>query len=201
LKTIFQTLFIAVAISACNTGLQSETKENGINNTLAGYSEAQTTQESDNTNQNVSRLIGKTTSEIENMGWFNCAATVIDSDESGNRYAVSKLAKSQIECGSGAGKILLVRFVSRDGNKAVYEVIDEIDIQSNYPEKEYKWTTCKINGANGEEFYVIHFKDQRQAELTGIYDLWTIDLKAGKFVKVKKPDAVSCVNPDYYDGL
>jgi hypothetical protein len=207
MKTIFQAILIAVALSSCNADVKTETLSNSISQTTVDDSEvksahfAQTMGESGSTYQKGSSLTGKNTIEIENMGWFNCAGTIIDSDESGNSYAISQLAKSQKECRNGAGKILLKRFVSRDGNKAVYEVIDEINIQSNYPEKEYNWTTCKINGASGEEFYVIHFKDQRQAELTEIYDLWAIDLKAGKFVKVKKSDAVSCVNPDYSDGL
>jgi len=201
MKKVFQAIFVAVAFSSCNANLQTETIENDISQSAVGDSEAQTTGESNTTYLKGSSLIGKTTVEIENMGFFNCAGTLIVSNENESRYAVSQLAKSQEECRKGRSKILLERFVSRNGNKAVFEVIDEINIRSNYPEKDYNWTTCKVKGADDEQFYVIHFKDQRQAELTKIYDLWAVDLIAGKFIKIKNSDGVTCVNPDYSDGL
>ncbi|GAB3532963.1 hypothetical protein GCM10027443_17520 [Pontibacter brevis] len=205
MKTIFQAILIAVALSACNADVKTET--NSISQAAVDKSDAQsarfaqTTTEIKSTQNKSSSLIGKTTVEVENMGWFSCAGTLIDSEQSESQYAVSQLAKSQKECRNGEGKILLERFVRRNGDKAVFEVIDEINIQSNYPKKEYNWTTCEVKGADGEQFYVIHFKDQRQAELTEIYDLWTVDLIAGKFVKVNNAEGVTCVNPDYSDGL
>jgi hypothetical protein len=207
MKTIFQAILVAVALSSCNADVKTETLSNSINQTAVDNSDAQsahfpqTTGESESTKQKSNSLIGKTSVEIESMGWFSCAGTVIDSGKSEIKYAVSQLAKSQKECRNGEGKILLERFVRRNGDKAVFEVLDEINIQSNHPEKEYNWTTCEVKGADGEQFYVIHFKDQRQAELTEIYDLWTVDLIAGKFVKVKNSEGVTCVNPDYSDGL
>ncbi|MBF9255772.1 hypothetical protein I2I11_20910 [Pontibacter sp. 172403-2] len=207
MMTTFQLILIAVALSSCYADVKTEIFSNGIGQTRVDKSDAQSAQfsqtmaESESTQQKSSSLIGKTTTEIENMGWFSCAGTLIASEQSESKYAVSQLAKSQNKCNNGEGKILLERFVRRNGDKAVFEVIDEINILSNYPEKEYNWTTCEVKGAEGEQFYVIHFKDRRQAELTEIHDLWTVDLIAGKFVKVKNAEGVTCVNPDYSDGL
>jgi hypothetical protein len=205
MKTIFKAILIAVALSSCDANPKTETLS--ISQTTVDDSEAQpthfaqSTEESGSTYQKGSSLIGKTTIDLEIMEWFNCAGTLIDSEQNESEYAVSLLAKSQRECRNGEGRILLERFISRNGNKPVFEVLDEINIQSNYPKKAFHWTTCKVKEANGEQFYVIHFKDQRQAELTEIYDLWAIDLKAGKFIKVQNSGNVTCVNPDYSDGL
>lgn len=207
MKTIFKAILIAFAFSSCNADVNTEIAEKGISQTVVDEPEAQsvrfsqTTGDDEATFQKDSSLIGKTTVEIEKMSWFNCAGTLIGSNESESELWISQLAKSQEECRNGTGKILLKRLISRNVNKAVFEVIDEINIESNYPEKEYNWTTCKVKGADGEEFYVIHFKDQRQAELTEIYDLWAVDMIAGKFVKVKNSDGATCFNPDYSDGL
>jgi hypothetical protein len=203
MKTIFQAILIVLALSSCDADVKTETiSQTAVDNSNAQSAHfAQAPGKSETIQHNSSSLIGNTTVEIESMGWFSCASTLLDSEQSESKYAVSQLAKSQKECRNGKGKILLERFVSRNRNKAVFEVIDEINIQSNYPEKEYSWTTCKMTGADGEEFYVIHFKNQRQAELTKIYDLWTVDLIAGKFEKVKNSEGVICVNLDYSDRL
>mgnify|MGYP003577299136 CR=1 FL=1 len=58
-----------------------------------------------------------------------------------------------------------------------------------------------MKGVDGEQIYVIDFKDQQQAALTEIYDLWAVDVIAGKFIKIKDSDDVTCVNPDYSDDL
>jgi len=136
------------------------------------------------------------------MGWFDCAGTVIGPDGNTNSYVISQLSKSQKECRYGKGKIILEKFLyRRNDGIAVHEVIDEIDIESNSPEKEYNWTTCKVNGVSSKQLYLIYFKDQRQAELTAIWDLWEIDFKLEKFVKVENVERVTCVNPDYSDEI
>ena len=208
MKTTIKAVLMAVVFSSCNnTDFKTEAVDNEVIQTTVDDSQVQSiplakaTVESNTAYQKDSSLIGKTTAEIEEYGFFDCAGTVLGSNESEGRLWVSQLAKSQEECRNGAGKILLQRVIGRNGNKAVFEVLDEINIQSSYPEKEYNWTTCKVKGVDGEQFYVIHFKDQRQVELTGIYDLWAIDIKAGKFVKVKNSEDVTCANPDYSEDL
>ncbi|MFD2515983.1 hypothetical protein ACFSRY_19075 [Pontibacter locisalis] len=207
MKTILRAILIIVTFCSCNAEVKTETVNDDISRTAIGDSEAQsnrvsqTTGEGDGAKQNGISLIGKTTIEIEGMGWFNCAGTLIDSNQDEGGFWISQLAKSQEECRNGSGKILLQKLISRNGNKAVFEVMDEIDIESSYPEKEYNWTTCKVKEAAGEELYVIHFKDQQQAELTEIHDSWSVDRVAGKFVKVKNSAGVTCVNPDYSEGL
>lgn len=207
IKIIFQSILITVAFGSCNADLKTETLSNSLSPTTVDDSVAQsahfaqTTEEAGPTYQKDASLIGKTTVELDKVGWFNCAGTLIESEQIENKYAVSQLAKSQEDCRNGEGKMVLERFVSRNGNKTVFEVIDEINIHVSYPENVYNWTTCRANKANGEQYYVIHFKDLRQAELTEIYDLWVIDLKAGKFTKVQNSEGFTCVNPDYADGL
>ncbi len=207
MKTIFQAILIALAFSSCQADTKSETSNDATSQSAVEASDtrsdhfAQASGQSDPIHQKGGSLIGKTTVEIENMGWFSCAGSLIGPTLHDDALWLSQIASSQEECRNGEGKILLERFVRREGNKALHEVIDEINITSNYPEKEYNWTTCKIKGSDGEEFFVIHFKDQRQAELTEIYDLWAVDVKAGKFIKVEGSKNVTCVNPDYSDGL
>lgn len=195
-NTVTVILFFAIAFNSCIPAVKTKIVDNSKKGEVAEVSTAQSAYQ-----QNNSSWIGKTTVELENMKWFYCAGTVIESDQIEIRYVVSQMAKSQKECRNGAGKILLERFVSRDKSRIVFEVVDEINIQSNYPEKEYNWTICKINGSDDEESYVIHHKDQRQADLTEIYDMWTVDLIAGKFIKKKNSEGVSCVNPNYSDDF
>ncbi|MCC9167535.1 hypothetical protein [Pontibacter harenae] len=208
MKRTIKAVLMAVAFTACNNAdQQKEAVNNGITYTIVDDSQinsstlAKTTEEDNIAYQLDSSLIGKTTAEIEKYGPFNCAGTLLGSNESGGNLWVSHLAKSQKECRNGVGKILLQRVVGRNGDQAVFEILDEINIQSSYPEKDYNWTTCKVKGVDDEQFYVIHFKDQRQHELTEIYDLWAIDMSAGKFVKVKNAEGVTCVNPDYSGDL
>jgi hypothetical protein len=207
MKTIFLAFLIAVAFSSCQADTETETADAGTSQTAVEASETrsghltQAGDENDAIQQKSGSLIGKTTVELESMGWFSCAGRLLGPNLDEGALWISQIAGSQGECRNGAGKILLERFVSRDGNKVLHEVIDEINIASNYPEREYNWTTCNIQGSDGEQFFVIHFKDQRQAELTEIHDLWAIDVQAGRFIKVEGAKNVTCVNPDYSDGL
>ncbi|MEJ8755660.1 hypothetical protein WG947_01515 [Pontibacter sp. H259] len=207
MKTILKAIFIVVVFCSCNADVKTQTTHDDISQAAIGTSEKrsnhapQATVKSDVAKQKGSSLLGKTTIEIEGMGWLNCAGTLIAPNKGEGGLGVSLIAKSQEACSNGSGKILLNKLISRKGNKAVFEVMDEIDIASSYPGKVYTWTTCKVKQADREELYVIHFKDQRQANLTEIYDLWYVDRVAGKFIKMKNAAGITCVNPDYADEL
>ena len=199
MKRILPVIIISLVISSCNTDLKTEKKSNS--QASVENSEPKTIVDNKNTYKNGSSLIGKTTIEIERLGFYNCAGTVIDSKENKDEYSISQLASSQEECSNGSGKIVLDKALSKNENEVVYKIIDEINIQSSNPEKVYNWTTCKIKEGESEKLYVVHFKDHRQAKLTEIYDVWTIDFKVGKFVKMKDLKRITCVNPDYSEEL
>ncbi|WP_100627445.1 hypothetical protein [Algoriphagus formosus] len=146
-------------------------------------------------------LIGKNTLDIEQIGWFNCKGSVIDSPDSSINYAVSQFAKSQNECMNGKGKVVLKKLLYRKNGRAIFEVIDEINIDIKFPEKYFSWTTCMVGGAISSKIFLIEFKDQRQEKLTEIYNLWRIDMQVGKFVKEGDIKSVTCINPDYSEGL
>ena len=203
MRTLINALFIAIVLCSCSADVKTESVSQEPDQ-QASHNVKETSQLVSQTNEkdgSFNSLIGKNTAKVESMGWYICAATVIDSPEDTISYAVSQLTKSQKECRNGKGKVVLEKILYRNKGKAIHEIIDEINIDSNYPEKEYSWTTCNVGGAKSEKIYLIGFKDQRQAELTEIYNLWKLDLKVGKFVKVKNLKGVTCINPDYSEGL
>lgn len=204
MKLIIGIVFIAVAFCSCSNDVNNEARNKSIGqNTEApikSFSDTASLPDGRNgfTIYSDSSLIGKNTDEVENMDWFSCAGTIIGTGKNSTTYAVSQLSYSQAECRNGKGKIVLEKLLykSSDG-KPVFEIVDEIDIESKAPEREYSWTYCKLNGGSSEQFYVIHFTDQRQAELTEIRDLWEIDLEHEKFKKVKNAEHVTCFNNDF----
>ncbi|MDP3443149.1 MAG: hypothetical protein Q8T08_09860 [Ignavibacteria bacterium] len=203
MRTLINALFIAFVFCSCSTDVKTVAdslvpKEPASHNVKE---KSQTIPQNSKKDISSESLIGKTTLDVERMGWFNCRGSVIDSPDSTISYAVSQFAKSQNECRNGKGKVVLEKLLYRNKGKAIYEILDEINIDSNFPEKEFSWTPCKVGGAIIEEIYLIEFKDQRQEELTKIYNLWKMDLKVGKFVKVKNIKGVTCINPDYSEGL
>ena len=76
MKIIFTAILLTVAFCACNSEVKTETVGNSTNPAVVDNSEAQsalfsqTTVDSTARQQKSSSLIGKTTIEIENMGWF-----------------------------------------------------------------------------------------------------------------------------------
>ncbi|AKQ46894.1 hypothetical protein TH63_16650 [Rufibacter radiotolerans] len=161
--------------------------------------EPQSSRDLKRTGVSESSLIGKTTVEVANLGWLSCALTYINIYKS--KYSIVILAKSQEECGNGKGKILLERYIGRNGNKMIFEVLDEINIKSTYPENEYIWTSCEGKGVDREGLYIINYKVQQQAKFTSILELWAVDLKAGKFIQESNVDSVTCLNPIHPDNL
>ena len=203
MKTIFKALFIAIVVVSCSSEIKKDTV-NQETNQQANYDAGESSKLVSQTKEEggfFNNLIGKNTVDIERMGWYNCAGEILDSPDGAMTYAVSHISKSQNKCRNGKGKVILEKFLYRNKDRIVYEIIDEINIETDYPENAYSWTTCKVDGKKSQEYFLIQFKDQRQAELTEIRNLWTLDLQLGKFTKVKNPEDVTCINPDYSDGL
>ncbi|MDE0558402.1 hypothetical protein OU792_00295 [Algoriphagus sp. NF] len=103
-------------------------------------------------------LIGKNTLDIEQIGWFNCKGSVLDSPDSSISYAVSQFAKSQNECRNGKGKVVLKKLLYRKNGKAIFEVIDEMNIDTNFPQSYFSWTKCIIGGAKSSHFFFNRFQ-------------------------------------------
>ena len=141
-------------------------------------------------------FLGKTSIDIERFNIYVCFGVLISNEN--EKFGVTKYSKVIDDCMNGKSKIVLQKFLNYyDGGKANFEVVDEMNIRSDYPKKYYNTIPLKLNNDKEEQSYLIEYEDNSKETLTKIFKIWKLDLENQKFVEIEVPKNFTCNNPEY----
>jgi hypothetical protein len=141
-------------------------------------------------------FIGKNTNDLKS--YHNCWGTLIS--ENPDR-AVSNIAPKIEDCRNGKAKIFLEKILYRTADgKAIFEIVDELNIEANDPTVCFSTVWLKLNDDNEEKYYVIKYFDNRKETITKIFSIWKIDLEKMRFQELPIKPTMKCPNPDWYEG-
>ena len=132
-----------------------------------------------------------------NMKEHTCWASV--SFQHDNVY-VSYISNSKSECNLGKGEIVLEKSVGQNDNgKALFEKLDAINVEKQKKEITFSKVLLKLNKEVKEQEYIVEFYDEREEKITRIFNVWKIDFKTMKFIKITVPENLKFKNPDWIE--
>jgi len=117
--------------------------------------------------------------------YFNCRGMIVqESRDNDTLYAISQLAIDQKSCNSGISKIFLEKKVGMDGNSAVFEIIDEIDVNQRDIGTTYHFTRLKIENNSDDRLYIVR-TEVNSDSLLQVKEGWHVNHLGGKFDPIK----------------
>ncbi len=142
---------------------------------------------------------GKTTFDIEALGVYSCGGGLLSTRKDADQYAVSYYAQNVESCQKGQCKYVLEKKLGNtpDG-KANFTVLDELNVQVDYPRKCYAQQEMAFEG--GRANCLIEYADNNQPVLTQVFRLWKIDPVQGRFILSEVPGNTAISNPYYNDA-
>ena len=141
-------------------------------------------------------FLGKTSIEINKLNIHSCFGMLISTGN--EKFGITRYSKIVDVCMNGKSKIVLEKFLNYyDGGKANFEVVDEMNITTDYPKKYYNAIRLKLNNDEEEQNYLIEYEDNSKETLTKIFKIWKLDLDNQKFVEIEVPKNFTCNNPEY----
>ena len=150
----------------------------------------------DTINLHENSFIGKLSTEIEKFNLHTCWASI--TFQSDNIY-VSYVSNSKTECRYGKGKIVLEEITGRKGNRAIFKILDEINVEKKNSKSSYSKVRLKLNNSTEKQEYLINYLDERELVITKIFALWKIDFETNKFKKIEIPKNLKFDNPDWME--
>lgn len=122
---------------------------------------------------------------IKRSNYFNCRGMIIqESMDNDTLYAISQLAIDQKSCNNGISKIFLEKKVRMDGSSAVFEIIDEIDINQKDIRTTYHFTRLNIENNSDDRLYIVR-TEVNSDSLLQVKEGWYVNHLSGKFDPIK----------------
>lgn len=148
----------------------------------------------------IHSFIGKTTEDIEVLQMHTCLGVMLPVIESKAKFALAQYSAIIDHCQRGRTKFVIERFLRYDTNgKSVFVILDELNVETNYPVTCYGNFRLAIEG-DREENYLVTFYDNNSEVITQISRIWRVDLEKEKFVEISKPKNLTLTNPDYIES-
>ncbi|WP_271785451.1 hypothetical protein [Aquimarina algiphila] len=115
-------------------------------------------------------------------------------------FYVSYISKNRDECNIGKSKVILEKVIGhKSSGQAIFEKIDEINVEKQNEKTTFSKITLKINSKSKEQDYVIKFYDGRTETISKIYDIWKVDYESMMFKKINIPENLTFDNPDWME--
>lgn len=149
-----------------------------------------------------SSFLGKTTQDLNSYHLQECLGVIIEQQTDSGKYGVAQYSARVNDCRHGKSKITLEKFIRYfpDG-KADFQIMDELTVNSNYPEKCYSTIYLKMLEDGSKQFFLIEHEDNSKPILTKIYKMWEVNIVLERFIERAIPKNFTCLNPNYADGI
>lgn len=149
-----------------------------------------------------SSFLGKTTQDLNSYHLQECLGVIIEQQTDSGKYGVAQYSARVNDCRHGKSKITLEKFIRYfpDG-KADFQMMDELTVNSNYPEKCYSTIYLKMLEDGSKQFFLIEHEDNSKPILTKIYKMWEVNIVLERFIERAIPKNFTCLNPNYADGI
>ncbi|WP_333863206.1 hypothetical protein [Sphingobacterium sp.] len=149
-----------------------------------------------------SSFLGKTTQDLNSYHLQECLGVIIEQQTDSGKYGVAQYSARVNDCRHGKSKITLEKFIRYfpDG-KADFQIMDELTVNSNYPEKCYSTIYLKMLEDGSKQFFLIEHEDNSKPILTKIYKMWEVNIVQERFIERAIPKNFTCLNPNYADGI
>ncbi|MDR0266154.1 MAG: hypothetical protein LBJ04_23280 [Sphingobacterium sp.] len=149
-----------------------------------------------------SSFLGKTTQDLNSYHLQECLGVIIEQETDSGKYGVAQYSARVNDCRHGKSKITLEKFIRYfpDG-KASFQIMDELTVNSNCPEKCYSTIYLKMLENVSKQFFLIEHEDNSKPILTKIYKMWEVNIVQKRFIERAIPKNFTCLNPNYADGI